>query len=69
MPKVEKYHAGATLKGTDAFLWFLPELEQNSDIIAYPGSLTTPNFSESVTFAICLKPVTISHEQVNVYYY
>lgn len=53
----------------DPILWFLPDVvkaNKFSDYYAYPGSLTTTPFTESLTFIILPEPISISHSQVRI---
>lgn len=53
------------MMGTRAALWPLRQVAAlNKCYYAYPGSLTTEPYSETVTFLIFPNPITISHSQV-----
>ncbi|XP_075231680.1 carbonic anhydrase 1-like isoform X2 [Lycorma delicatula] len=68
IPKISTGNCSVKVPTLDVILWFLPELiESNrfSNYFAYPGSLTTPPFTESVTFIIIPEPVTVSHVQLD----
>ncbi|XP_022198636.2 carbonic anhydrase 13 [Nilaparvata lugens] len=50
----------------DALIWFLNPLEVNDEYLTYPGSLTTPPYTESVVFIILPEPIRVSSHQLSV---
>ncbi|XP_054268735.1 carbonic anhydrase 13-like [Macrosteles quadrilineatus] len=47
-----------------AMKWVLKAIEDNKNYYTYPGSLTTPPYSQNVAFIVLTKPVGISSVQI-----
>lgn len=69
IPLIKEANSTTTVRTADPILWFLPDVvraNRFSDYYAYPGSLTTSPFTESLTFIIMSEPISISESQLNV---
>jgi len=51
---------------TDEFIHLSSLLPDNTSFFTYPGSLTTPPLSETVTWIVFKKPIEMSQSQLNV---
>lgn len=70
IPQIQASQQFIEAESADSILWFLPDVirkNKNSHYYAYPGSLTTDPYTESVSFIILPVPITISKEQLGVF--
>lgn len=64
LPDVEYYEESVTVRARDVLGWVPAAMWKPRGYFTYPGSLTTPTFSENVIWIVYPEPIQISSRQV-----